>query len=461
MAKDLAAYIAKVKEELPGDVVHIGRSINPQKHEVTALLQHLENANRYPMVIFDNVQNLLEQRADYALLYNMFATRERFALALDMPASQSKLPLTLEFARREKQKIAPVVIPADEAPVREVVEMGEQADLRRLPIPIHHEMDLGYYITMAIILKDPDDGFYEMSFCKSLYQEPRLAVTCIATPHIYRMMQKYEARGQRMPIVHIMAHHPAFFLGSLALTPWGNNDYETIGAFLGEPVRLTPSSTWGSDFLIPADAELVIEGEVPPGVREVINPFGEYARDYQPQMPKPVTEVTAISHRRKPIMQGIFAGHQELWNLGSMPSEGSIFNDIMAHFPEVTGVHLPNSGTAMSCYVSIKKSREGVAKLVGMQALLGGVGVQWVIVVDDNIDVYNERDVLWAVISYVNPKRDITIIDNAGLFLSYVTGACKVIIDATKPLDMPMPSMIKVPDEAMAKIKLDEWLEGQ
>ena len=459
MIKDLTSFIAKVKEELPGDILRVGRRVQPHKFDCTALLQHLEDRDQYPLVIFENAENRLGERSAYPLIMNMFGKRERIALALDMPASQCKLPMNLEFARREQQQIPPTVISRREAPVQEVVETGTEIDIRKVPVATHHEMDIGPYITMTTIVQDPDDGSYNVSFVKSFCNNPRSIVTCIHSAHHSWILAKYEQRGLRMPIVHVLGHHPAFFLGSMAMTPVESDDYATIGSYLGQPLRLAPSVTWGDKFMVPADAELLIEGEIPPGVRDVMNPFGEFTRDYQPQHLRPVTEITAITHRRNALVQGVFPGHPGHWNLASVVKAGGIYNDIKRHFPNVTAVHSPHSGTgAVSCYISMKKTKEGEAKLIGAQALLSSHFIHWAIVVDDNIDVYSERDVMWAVISYVNPTRDITFIENAGRHA--ITGRTLVIVDATKPLDHPMPSMIRVPEEAMGRINLDEWLKG-
>src|SRR5205085_1191568 len=128
------------------------------------------------------------------------------------------------------------------------------------------------------------------------------------------------------PFVHIIGHHPAFFLGALAMAPWANDDYATIGSFLGEPVRLTPSETWGTDFLVPADAEVIIEGEIPPHEREVVDPFGEVTRHYQAQCLRQALNVKAVTMRSNAIWQNIFSGHLGHWNLGSVPKEGSLYN---------------------------------------------------------------------------------------------------------------------------------------
>jgi UbiD family decarboxylase len=178
--------------------------------------------------------------------------------------------------------------------------------------------------------------------------------------------------------VHIIGHHPAFYLGALALAPYANDDYATIGSFLGEPLRLVPSETWGDEFLVPADAEVIIEGEIPPGVREVVDPFGEVTRHYQAQCLRPVLNVTAITHRHNAIFQDVFSGHQGHWNLGGIPKEGSVYNVLQQKFGNISAVHLPLSGCArFACYVSIDKRIEGEAKRVGIAALAESWGFNY------------------------------------------------------------------------------------
>jgi 2,5-furandicarboxylate decarboxylase 1 len=281
----------------------------------------------------------------------------------------------------------------------------------------------------------------------------------IHTPHLERTLRRYEELGKPAPIVNILGHHPAFSLGALALTPYDRDDYESIGEFLQEPLRLTPSQTWGADFMVPADAEIIIEGEVPQGVRVIVDPFGEVTRHYQAQCLRQAFNVTALTCRTNPIMQDVFSGHEEAWNLGAIPKEGSILNSLRAKLGTAVAVHMPHSGVGrLACYVSIKKAKEGDAKRVGMLALNEATQVNVVVVVDDIIDVFNEQDVLWAVMTAVDPSRDVDLIRNVGTVFTTGFGNSKVIIDATRPLDRPYPAVIRVPEEVMQEVRLEEWI---
>ena len=375
--------------------------------------------------------------------------------------SRSKLALALEYRAPRAPAVEPQVISAAEAPVKQVVQRGTDIDLRRLPIVRHFEGDLSEVITMAAVMKDPDTGIYDVSFVKGFPKDARKAGVSIHTPHLERILAKYEKRGEPAPYVHILGHHPAFFLGALALTMYDSEDYATIGSFLGEPLRLVASETWGDRFLIPADAEIIIEGEIPPGERTVVDPFGEVTRLNQAQCLRPVLNVTALSHRRGAWYQDIFSGHQGHWNLGAIPKEGSVYNALQRRFGNIEAVSLPYSGCGrLACYVSIHKTREGQGKEVAITTLPESWTFEVIIVVDADVDVYNERDVLWAVYTYVDPLRDIDIIHNftKNVFTS-AFGGQRILIDATKPLDVAFPERFRMPPDVMRRIDLDEWIE--
>lgn len=460
MNKDLGQFLDRLAQQRPDDLHVVEREVRPADFDVTALLENLDRANMYPTVLFERPHDVCGDASRFRLVSNVFATRERCALALDLPVEDAGLPLGLEFARRETRSMPALVIPRAEAPVAANAATGASASLHRLPMVRHHEMDLGPVLTMALVLKDPDDGFYDVSFIKLFHnKEPRRTVITIHSPHLLRILEKYEHRGQRAPFVYVLGHHPAFYLGSLAMTPFGTNDYDAVGGFLGEPLRLTPSETWGDDILVPADAEIVVEGEIIPGERAIADPFGEVTGHYQAQCLRPVGEVTAITHRDDAIMQDIFPGHRGHWNLGGIPKEGSIFNAVERKFGGVRGVHMPYSGCSrFACYVSIEKREEGRAKMVGMEVLTHTKFLSVVVIVDEEIDPYNESDVIWAVLTQTDLERDVTVVKNAESFFFTAMGRSKLIIDATRPTDYAFPATNRIPAAALERMRVDEWL---
>ena len=227
-----------------------------------------------------------------------------------------------------------------------------------------------------------------------------------------------------------------------------------------EPLRLVESETWGKDLMVPADAEIIIEGVVPPGAKEVVDPFGEVTKHYQAQCLRQSFKVKAVTRRNNAIYQDIFSGHAGHWNLGSIPKEGSIFNNVNNKYGIVKAVHMPLSGVGrFVCYMSIDKKREGEAMAAGLAALLESYTINYVVVVDSDIDVFDEQQVIWAMITMVDPARDISAVKN--IWTQFTTAAAynKVVIDATKPIGKAFPGRIRIPPAAMDRIKLEDWVK--
>src|SRR5215208_3333434 len=128
MPKDLSGFISRISAEFPDQVVTVRRPVRASEYEVTAILQHLDDAGQYPMALFEQPINMLGEGSEFPIVSNVFGTRERCALALDLPPEQSKLPLSLEFARREREQVTPQAIDAGDAPVKQVVQRGDGID---------------------------------------------------------------------------------------------------------------------------------------------------------------------------------------------------------------------------------------------------------------------------------------------------------------------------------------------
>jgi 2,5-furandicarboxylate decarboxylase 1 len=467
MRKTVESYLALVQEKLPQDLILIEKTVDPARFDVTAILQHFENRDKYPVLLFDNALNLNGERSHFRLVTNVFATRQRCALALDLDPAQWKLDLSLEYAKRENHVIEPEMVSKQMAPVKEVVRTGQDADLRDFPILRHHEMDGGPYIDMVVVMRDPDDGFYNASFHRNEYKASQRLGIHMSPRHNWTIFRKNEERNRPTPLAVIVSHHPAFYLGSLNVAAFGTNDYELIGSILGEPLRLTASETWGQEFLVPADAEIIIEGEIPPKIREVEGPFGEFPGTYGPQRWRPVIEVKAITHKKGAIYQDIFVGHRDTWIVGGIPKEGSLFNAIRGVVPTVRAVHFAISGSCrFNCYISVDKKVEGETKQAALMAMAQCDFVKNVIVVDADIDPFNEQQVMWAVATRVQPAEDIDIIRNIkgntlDPSLTHEIKGSKMIIDATKPVDRPFARRVNVPDEALKRIRLEDFIDPE
>ena len=217
--------------------------------------------------------------------------------------------------------------------------------------------------------------------------------------------------------------------------------------------------------MVPADAEIIIEGVVPPNVREIEGPFGEFPGTYGPQRLRWVIDVKAITHRTDAVYQDVFVGHPDDRVQGGIPKEGRLFNRIKGVVPTVKAVHLPPSGVCrFHCYISIDKRVDGESKQAALIALGEVDFIKHVVVVDGDIDPFDEQSVMWAVATRVQADQDVDIIKNVKgntLDPSQTDDimTTKMIVDATRPVRRPTPERIRIPDEVMAKMQLEDYVD--
>jgi UbiD family decarboxylase len=460
MSKDLHEFLALEEKKRPGSVIRVKDRVDPNKFETIAFLKKLDERGLEKMVLFENVLTLDGQPSPFPIFYNPFVSRQFCADGIGMGDLKSNMELSLEVARRELQTGETEVVAPDKAPCREVVIEGSQADLKMFPIPMHSEDDVGPYFTMVCVMKSIENGFYDITFTKNLiYDQRRMSFSAHLHHHLEAMVQEYEKKDKRAPVIIVLGHHPAFYFSSCCMTPYGNDDYSTASAFLQEPLRLTPSVTWGEDFLVPADSEIIIEGEVPPHVRESQNPFGEVLGYYQVKMDVPVIEVTAITHRKGAVLQDIWAGQKDHWNLGGITKEGSVYNVIRKNVPGIRAIHLPASGCGrIICYISIKKEFANEPKKAAMQAFVEMPNLKLAVVVDDDIDVFNEREVMWAVGTRTHWDKDLDVIRGVQNFRGWL-GDAVAVIDATWPLKGETPKRNEIPEEVLARTDVSKYLK--
>jgi 2,5-furandicarboxylate decarboxylase 1 len=390
---------------------------------------------------------------------NLFGSRERLAHAIGTTVPN----LALEYLAREKP-VPPVIIDRAQAIVKQVVQKGEAADLYQLPIVTHHEMDLGPYLTgPSAWIKDPDTGWTNCGVLRIYVAgRRRLVVNFNMARHTNYYFHKYKAVGRNIPIILAIGHHPAFYMG--AQTKLLTDEPEIIGGIMGQPLELTPSETWGEKMLVPAQAEIVIEAEMSTSEVEIEAPFGEYTQYYCGQRLNPSCEVKAITRRENAYYLDIMPGHADHLLLDAPMIEAYLFNRIKAVVPGVMAVHMPVSGSArLHAYIQVKKSNDGEPKTVIATALSSDYRLKHVIVVDDDIDIFDDDQVLWAVATRSQWDKDLVIVP--GMMGTRLDPSADDIvttkggIDATKPVDhRSFPQRIRIPESVMSRIKLEDYL---
>ena len=227
---------------------------------------------------------------------------------------------------------------------------------------------------------------------------------------MFEYQRRAEARKPTAALRDRARRAPARLHGLARLSAGRVGKFEVVGGLLGEPLEVAPCAT--IDLHVPAAAEIVIEGEILPGVREPEGPFGEFTGYFSRRSTEHVFVAKAIAMRERPWFQSIGSGRagDHITTLG-LVREAEIHNALSRVIPNVTGVHVPLSGTSsFTAYVAIKQSRPGEAKHVIPIVLGVDHYLKLVIVVDDDVDVFDEADVLWAVATRMQADRDLVMI---------------------------------------------------
>ena len=405
-APDLHGFIEYLEAEHPEEIVRVTKEVDP-KYGVSGILHRLEKDEQFPLVIFDNVKG-----SNIPLVANMHAKFERLRYGIGMEDGTIKEFLA-ECAKREANPIKPVAYEGP-APVQEVVTTGDEVDVRELPVCTYHEKDSGAFITAGMaLMRDPDTGINNIGIYRhEVHEKNLLGVQVSETADGNVIWKKYESRGEPCPIAIIIGHHPAFFIGALAFSSMDTDELDLAGAMLQRPVEMVPCKTIPLE--VPADAEIVLECVTRPGERRKEAPFGEYPGTYGPQRNNPVLEIKAITRRKNALYQNAFVGHADNLLLSGIIRTTFLEKTIRIGCPTVREVAMPRCGRfRFICFISIRKMIEGEAKQAAMAAFVADPFLKFVVVVDEDVDVYNDTEVWHAIATRVRADHDVFMVPYA------------------------------------------------
>ena len=432
MGKDMRDWIAQL--EAAGELVTVKRPVDPRAEMGALLYQSREKG-----LFFQTLTGYPGWRA----LGQAPANLRHAALAFDTTLEQ----LIPKVAERVADTLPCRTVPT--GPVKEVVRTGDRVNLLDLPAHVSGVLDAGPFIASGLVVsRDPDTGRRNLSFHRLQIKGANRTGILLLPRHTYANYRKYEAKGQAMPIAIFIGHHPLYYMAAAVTGPYGMDELEVAGSFLGEPVSLVKCET--VDLEVPADAEIVLEGHVLPDVREDEGPFSEFQDYYVAGMGKnPVAEFQAITMRHDAIFKAVQNGSEV---------EGCVFHKIpMAatiyrRLKNIGGfVDLKNVLTMPGIFgvvVQLTQRLSGEAK----QVLLGALASEYLhpkvaVAVDEDVNIFNPADILWAISTRVDPATDITVIPDVRSHPMDPTArelgttgqpgwqrlGSKVLIDATKP----------------------------
>ncbi len=462
MPKDLRSYLREYEADHPEQMVHVEKAISCNQ-EVTALVMKLEKQGKYPVVICHNITMAGGRKSPLPVITNLLASRTRCAEAI---GSDFRMAGRDYHDRTRRKRVAPTVVSRSEAPVKSVVKLGDDVDLTEYPALIHHYMDPGPYFTAGFMTTyDPDTGIDNCALHRGWIVDKR-TVRFYLTPYVHNRftMNKFEANGQEMRLAYWIGHHPAACLGAQARLGYPESHYEAMGGLLEEPLRLVPSETLGDDFLVPADAEVIVEGVVRDWQRHPEGPFGEYTGYTGPQIPNPQFEVTAITHRHDAYWHDLLVGHPDNQVMGGFGIEGVLHEAVKQRVASLSNVYVPLSATCrFHAYLQLTNPRRGDAREAIMTALPVDYRLKHVFVFDDDIDIFDEREVLFALATRTQWDKDIMVFPatrGSELDPTVVEElTTKGGIDCTKPAQESFAERNKVSEDVYERVKVDTYLE--
>ncbi|MET9267432.1 UbiD family decarboxylase [Amycolatopsis sp. NPDC004079] len=444
--RDLRHYLEHLTEALGEDEVRRveGAHWDLEIGGITELLAEREG----PALLFDDIPGY---PSGFRVFTNFMGTPARSAVALGLPADTPKLDIVRAWKdiSRDLRMIPPVEV-AD-GPVLENVLEGETVDVTMFPAPRWHDGDGGRYIgtSCMVVTRDPDTGWVNAgTYRVSVHGKDRLSVWFLGNRHARAIAHKYWERGRNCPIAVVVGQDPILSTAAAMSAPEGVSEYDLAGGLRGQGVEVLPAP--GTDLPVPARAEIVLVGEMPPPEEESVleGPFGEWTGYYTHSGQEPVVRVRRILHRDDPIILGAPP---------MLPTIPAGDQAVPLYSATVTWDHLEQAGVQnvqgvwayarqLMMVVSIKQTGAGDA----MHALLaaasrkrtGGME-RYLVAVDEDIDITDINHVLWALFTRVDPAESIHVLRSPTTAIDPRLSPAKreagdlsmgiVLVDACKP----------------------------
>jgi UbiD family decarboxylase len=395
--KDFRGFLDYLEQN--SELRRIKKDVDP-KFEVTAYIRKSCDVGG-PAFLFEGVKSF----AGWRYAAGVYATRRRVTMGLGCDTDEQVLE---KYRSAVLRPLEPRVV--GDGPCQEVLMKGDDVDLGKIPLATHSERDPGPFITSAVeIVKHPDSGTRLLGIHRlQLRSKNELAFWGPAEKRIGRAFLRSQDLGKPLDIAVVLGNEPAVDLASQAKVPHDVDKMKIAGGIRGEPIVLVRCKT--VDLEVPSGAEVVIEGKMMPNTQRLEGPFGEVTGVYSGTTQSPSVKVTAITMRSKPIMHTVLAGIAPSEN-GNMviPSMLEAIHRVASlACPEVEAVNVVGN-SYYTVYTSIKKRHEGEPWNV-MLSILGGIyQTKYCYVFDDDINVFDQAEVQWAIETRLQPHKDVHI----------------------------------------------------
>jgi 4-hydroxy-3-polyprenylbenzoate decarboxylase len=469
--RDLSAFLAALEKD--GDLVRVREEVSPRL-EITEIADRTVKAGG-PALLFEKVRG-----STLPVAINIFASHRRMLKALEI-SSYAEWEERLEFfldpkppeGILDKLKALPrvtelaAVFPKTvrSGASQEIVETGEAVDLGKLPILTCWPEDAGPFITMPLVItRDPASG-------KTNVGMYRMQVFDRRTTGMHWQKHKdgagqargYEREGRRMEVAVAVGCDPATVFSAIAPLPPGLSELLFAGFLRGEAVPLVAAKT--VDLLVPAEAEMVLEGYVDPGERRLEGPFGDHTGFYSLEDEFPVFHVTAVTRRKDACYLATIVGRPPMEDGFMGEAVERLFLPLVKKtIPEIVDMYLPVEGIFHNLMiVSIDKRYPGHARKT-MHAIWGSGQMMFsktIVVVDAGVELRRAPELLWRVLTAIDPERDIEFVRGPVDELDFASRqpcyGSKMGIDATRKwkgegFDRPWPPEIVMSSEVRKRV---------
>ncbi|MBU4425691.1 MAG: phenylphosphate carboxylase subunit beta [Pseudomonadota bacterium] len=434
-------------------------------------LSHIAKLNEEkqgPALLFENVKGY-----DSPVLTSVCTTTERLSLIMGMPKDSTLVDLMRHWVEKGETKVPPKLV--DTGPCKENKMMADEVDLFKFPVPKFFPMDGGRFFGTAhfVVTKDPESGWVNLgTYRLQLLDKNHLGTQFIKGKHSDIMLKKYQAKGKPMPVAVVVGCDPLLFLMGAARLSAFESEYDLAGAIRGEPIEVVKCET--NDLIVPATAEIVVEGEVDADKFMDEGPFGEYTGYYSGvgTDPRNYIKVNCVTHRNNPIFMATTVGRAvtDTHMTMALTYGSTLWQQLVAmKIPGIKAIYCPPEGSGrFLAIISVKQMYPGHADQVLTAAIsteMGAYGLKTVIVVDDDIDPWDISRVMYALSFRFQPNRSQVIKRGRSTPLDpslpinarEITG--RLLLDATIPYDWKeKPIPIELDPDVVKKIEA-RWSE--
>ena len=381
--------------------------------------------------------------------------RDNLAAIFDSTAEELPFLFAKAVQSLSNNPVEPVIV--EDASAQQVTM--EEVDLSKIPVPTLALKDDGpYFSNCVIIAKDPDTGVRNTSVHRLMVTgKNRLGLLMDVGRHLRDYYERAEAKGQSLEITINNGAHPAYYVAAITPSAAAPIDVDELGVasyLLGEPAKLCKSKTVDVEGI--AEAQMIMEAEILPYVREPEGPFGEVSGYYATREDRWVVNIKSITMQKNPVIHMLHPG-KEVWNSVGLGAEVNLFQTISKQVKGLKKVYLSHGGSHYHAILQIDPPRNGMAKNAILAAFAAFPALQMVTAVNSDVNLYDAEDVERAMVTRCRPDKDIIIVpDCFGHELNPATDdgvGAKMGFDCT----YPVPKSDRYEKVAFKEVDLNDY----